>query len=93
MMLKGFYNHFNNIKEMITYFKYKNHKSKERFKNYKTLNTTIEAVASINIIAATSITLSITDTGLNILPLTARIACTLSSGNKVLHILVINKEN
>ena len=33
----SFNNHINNIKEMITYFKDKNHKSKKRYKNYKTL--------------------------------------------------------
>ena len=88
-------NSFNNIKEMITYFKDKNHKSKKIYKNYKTLNTILESVDSIVIIAATStsITLSITGLGLIILPISAGIACTLSLGNKVLHKLIINKYN
>ena len=80
---------------MITYFKDKNNKSKKRYRNYKTLNTVLESVDSIVIIAATStsISLSITGIGLTILPISAGIACTLSLGNKVLHNLVINKYN
>ena len=93
--VNSFNNHINNIKEMITYFKDKNNKSKKRFKNYKTLNTVLESVDSIVIIAATStsITLSITGIGLNILPISAGIACTLSVANKVLHKIIINKHN
>ena len=80
---------------MITYFKDKNHKSKKRYKNYKTLNTILESLDSIVIIAttSTSITLSITGIGLIILPISAGIACTLSLGNKVLHKLIIKKDN
>ena len=91
----SFNNHVNNIKEMITCFKDKNHKSKRRYKNYKTLNSVLESVDSIVIIAATStsITLSVTGIGLIILPISAGIACTLSLGNKVLHKLIINKYN
>ena len=88
-------NHIKNIKEMIAYFKDKNHKSKKRYKNYKTLNTILESVDSIVIIGATStsITLSITGIGLIILPISAGIACVLSLSNKVLHKLIINKYN
>ena len=91
--VNSFNNHINNIKEMITYFKDRNNNSKKRYKNYKTLNTVLESVDSIVIIAAasTSITLSITGIGLIILPISAGIACTLSLGNKVLHKLIINK--
>ena len=80
---------------MITYFKDKNHKSKEKYKNYKTLNTILESVDSIVVIGATStsITLSITSKGLIILPISAGIACALSLGKKVLHKLIINKYN
>ena len=93
--VNSFNNHINNIKEMITYFKDKNNKSKKKYKNYKTLNTILESVDSIVIIAATStsITLSVTGIGLIILPISAGIACTLSSGNKVLQKLIINKYN
>ena len=91
----SFNNHINNIKEMITYFKDKNHKSKKKYKNYKTLNTVLESVDSIIIIGATStsITVSITGIGLIILPISAGIACILSLVNKVLHKLIINKYN
>ena len=91
--VNSFNNHVNNIKEIITYFKDKNHESKKRYKNYKTLNTVLESIDSIVIIAATSTskTLSITGIGLIILPISAGIACTLSLGNKVLHKLIINK--
>ena len=93
--VNSFKNSINNIKELITYFKEKNHKLKKRFKNYKTLNTILESVDSIVIIAATStsITPSITGFGLNTFPISAGIACTLSLGNKVLHKLIINKYN
>ena len=93
--INSFNYHVNNIKEMITYFKDINNKSKKRYKNYKTLNTILESVDSIVIIAATStsITLSVTGIGLIVLPISAGIACTLSLGNKVLHKLFINKYN
>ena len=93
--VNSFNNHISNIKEMITYFKDKNNKSKKRSKNYKTLNTILESVDSIIIIGATStsISLSITGVALVILPISAGIACTLSLGNKVLHKLILNKYN
>ena len=93
--VNSFNNHINNIKEMITYFKDKNHKSKEKYKNYKTLNTILGSVDSIVIIGATStsITLSITGIGLIVLPKSAGIACTLSLGNKLIHKLIMNKYN
>ena len=93
--VNSFNNHINNFKEMITYFKDRNNKSKNKYKNYKTLNTILESVDSIVIIGATStsITLSITGIGLIILPISAGIACILSLGNKVLHKLIINKYN
>ena len=93
--VNSFNNHFNNIKEMITFFKEKNHKSKKKYKNYKTLITILESVDSIVVVAATStsITLSITGIGLIILPISVGVACTLSLGNKILHKLIINKYN
>ena len=93
--VNSFNNHIKNIKEMITYFKDKNNKSKKKHRNYKTLNTILESVDSIVIIAAssTSITLSITGIGLIILPISASVACGISLGNKVLHKLIINKYN
>ena len=59
------------------------------------MNAVLESVDSIVIITATStsITLSITGVDLIILPISAGIACTLSLGNKILHKLIINKYN
>ena len=93
--VNSFNNQINNIKEMITYFQDKNHKSKKKYKNYETLNTILESVDSIVIIGATStsITLSTSGIGLIILPISAGIACVLSLGNKILHKLIINKYN
>ena len=93
--INSFNNHINNIKEMIIYFKDKNNKSKKKYKNYKTLNTVFESVDSIVIIGATStsITLSVTGIGLNVLPISAGIACGLSLGNKILQKIIINKYN
>ena len=71
--VKSFQSHIKNIKELITYFKEKNHKSKQRYKNYKTLNTKFESMDTIVVIGATStsITLSITGFGLIALPTSA----------------------
>ena len=93
--VNSFNKHINNIKEMNTFFKDKNNKSKKRYKNYKTLNTVLESVYSIIIIGArsTSITLSFTAISSIVLPISARIACTLSLGNKILHKLIIKKYN
>ena len=79
---------------MITHMKDKNNEPKKKYKIYKTQNTIIESVDTIVNIAATStsVTLSITGIGLIITPITARIACTLSLSNKVLHKLIINKD-
>ena len=93
--VNSFNNHISNIKEMITYFKDKNNKSKKRYKNYKTLTTVLESVDSIVIIGATSIsiTLSVTGIGLIVLPISAGIACGLSLSNKILQKIIINKYN
>ena len=83
----------NNIKKINIYFKDKNNKPKKKYKIYKTLNTVLESVDVINIIVATSTskTLSVTGLGLIILPKSVGIACTLSLGNKLLHMLIKNK--
>ena len=59
------------------------------------MNTVLESVDSIVIIAATttSITLSVTGIGLIVLPISAGVACALSLGNKILHKIIINKYN
>ena len=93
--VNSFNNHISNIKEMITYFKDKNNKSKKRYKNYKILNTVLESIDSIVIIGATStsITLSVIGIGLIVLHISAGIACGLSLGNKILHKLIMSKYN
>ena len=80
---------------MITYFKDRNHKSKRKYKNFKTLSIIIESVDTIVIIGATStsITPSITSIGLHVLPKSAGIVSAISLGNKILDKLVINKYN
>ena len=77
--VNSFPNHIDNIKEMITYFKDKNHKLKKKSENYKTLNTIVESVDSIVIMAATSASISPSSTGIGLiaLPISAGIACTL----------------
>ena len=38
-LFNSFINHMNSIKEVITYFKDKNHKPKKRYERFRTLNT------------------------------------------------------
>ena len=80
---------------MITYFKGKNHKPKNKYKLRKNLNIILESLDSIVIFEATStsITSSVIGIDLIILPISAGIACTLSLGNKVLHNLIVSKYN
>ena len=78
---------------MISYLKDKNNKSKKKFKIYKTPNTVLESVDSIDIIGATSASITLSITGFGLIALPAGIACTLSFGNKVLRKLIINKYN
>ena len=68
--VNSFFNLINIITEMVTYFKDKNNKSKKRYKIYKTPNTLLK---SIDTIRATSVskTLSITGIGLTTLTMSA----------------------
>ena len=93
--VNSFNSHINNIKVMITYFKDKNNKSKKRYRNYKTLNTVLESVDSIIIFGATSTSIAplINGISLIVLPISASIVCTVSLANKVLHNLIIKKNN
>ena len=90
-----FNNHINNIKEMITYFKDKNIKSKRKYKKYKTITTILKPFDTFVIIAATSssITLSLTGIGLIVIPISTATACGLSIGNKVLYEIITIKYN
>ena len=78
--LNSFSNSINNIKEMITYFGDKNHKSKIEDKNFRNLNTILKSVDSV---------VNITAFRLIILPISAGIACGLSLGNKMLYEIVM----
>ena len=90
--VNSFNNHINNIKEMITYFKDRNNKSKKKNKKYKTLTTILKSFDTFPIIATTSssITLSITGIGLIVIPISTASACALSIGNKVIYEIIIN---
>ena len=94
-VVKCFNNLTSNIKEMTTYFKDKNHKSKKKYRIYKILNTKIEVIDTIVIIGAmsTSITSSINGIDLIVFRISDGTARTLSLGNKVLQKLIINKYN
>ena len=74
--LNSFNNSINNIKEMITSFKDKNHKRKQKYKNYKTPNPILTTVDSIVIIGLTSTSRSLSVTGLRLIifPISASIA-------------------
>ena len=93
--VNSFNNHINNIKEMITYFKDKNNKSKKIYKKYRTITTILKSFDTFVIIATTSssITFSLTGIGLIVIPISTATACGLSIGNKVLYEIIINKYN
>ena len=80
---------------MITFLKSRNRKSKEEHKSYKTLPSILESVDTvvINNSATTSVTLSVTSIGLITVPISAKIACSLSLANKVLQKIVLTKYN
>ena len=61
--VNSFDNHINNINDIITYFKDEIHKSKKKYKNYKTLNTILESLDTVVIIGATSTSITLSFTG------------------------------
>ena len=60
----------NNFKELISYFKYRNHKSKKKYKKQKMITTIIKSFDTVGIFATTtnSFTLSLTGNGLKVIP-------------------------
>ena len=88
-----FNNHINNIKEMITYFKEKNNKTKKKYKKHKMITTLLKSIDTFVIIATTptSLTLSLTGIGLIVKPIPTASACALSIGNKLIYEIIINK--
>ena len=83
--VNSFYISINNLKEMIAYFKAKNHKSKKNYKNYENLTTILISFDTIVNIATTSafITLSVTRIGLLAIPTSTATSCGLSIGNQL----------
>ena len=85
----------NNIKEMITYFKDKNHKYKKKYKKFKTLTTKLKSFDAIAIIATTSSSFRLSPTGIGLLalPISTTTACVLSFGIKVTYEVIVYKYN
>ena len=78
---------------MTTYFKDKNNKFKKKYKKYKTLTTILKSFDTFVIIATTSssITLSLTEIGLMVIPISTATACGLSIGSKLIYEIIKNK--
>ena len=93
--VNSFNNSINNIKEMIIYFKDKNHKSKKKYKKYKMITTKLKSFDTFVIIATTSssIRLSFTGIGLIVIPISTGLACGLTISNKVIYEIVMQKYN
>ena len=93
--VNSFNNHINNIKEMITYFKVKDTKSKKKYKKYETLTTILKSFDTFVIIATTSSSIGLSPTGIGLIaiPISTATACGLSIGNKALYEVIINKYN
>ena len=91
--VKSSNNHIDNIKELITYSKDKNNKSKIKYKNHETLTAILKSFDTFVIIATTSssITLSVTGFGWIVIPISTGISCGLSVSNKVIYEAIINK--
>ena len=92
--VNSFNNHINNIKELITYVKFKNNESEKKYKNYKTLTTIRKSFDTIIVATtSTSITLSLTELGLIVIPISTGIACGLTISNKVIYEIMMQKYN
>ena len=80
---------------MITYFKDNSKKPKRKYEKYKTLTSVLESIDRVVLLGAStkSVTLSVTDVGLIVVPISAEIACTLSTGKKVLQKVNLNEYN
>ena len=93
--VKSFIDHINKIKELITYFRDKNNKSKKKFKKYKTLTPILKSFDTIVITETTSssVTLSHTGVDLMVVPISTATARGLSIGNRLVHEIVMQKYN
>ena len=84
-----------NIKEMTTYFKDKNYKSKKKIKKHNMSTTFLKSFDTIVNSATTSssITVSIPGNELTVIPKSAATACGLTSNNMVKYEIVLQKYN
>ena len=91
--VNSFNNSITNIKEMITYFKDNDKKSKKKYKKFKILTTILKSSDTFVIIATTSssIRLSLTGMGLVATPISTATALGLSIVKKVIYENIINK--
>ena len=91
----SFNNHIYKVKEMITYFKDQNNKSKRKYKKLKTITTLLKPFDRFVIIAPTSssIKLSLSGIGLIAIPISTATACGLSIVNKAIYEIILNKYN
>ena len=80
---------------MITYFIDKNHKSKKKYKSYKTITTKLKSFDTFVIIATTSssTTWSVIGIALIAIPISTATACTLSISNNVIYDVNVDKYN
>ena len=79
-VVTSFNNHISNIKEVLTYSKDRNNKSKKKYKKYKTLTTILKFSVTFVIFVTTSssITLSFTGFALIVIPIATASAYSLS---------------
>ena len=93
--VNSFNNSINSIKEMITYFKDKNNKSKTKHKKHKMLTTKLKSFHTIVVIAKTSssITLWLTGIGLIVILKPTGIAFGLIVSKKVIYEIIKQKNN
>ena len=80
---------------MITYFKDKNNKSKQKYKQNKTLTTITKSFDTFvnDATTSSSYTFSLAGIGLIAIPIPTATACALSIGNKAIYESIINKSN
>ena len=80
---------------MITSFKDKNHKSKNKYREYKMPTTILKSLGTFVIIATTSSSITLSFTGIRLIAITksTATACSLSIGSKLIHEIVMKKYN
>ena len=76
-----------NIRELVSYLKDTNRKSKMKYNFFKTLTSILESVDTVAFIGSTTMfmTLLVTAVGLIVVPISAGIVCALSLSIKLLH--------